>query len=110
MRVGATIVLSSALAITVSSCASPVTVAGAPVYGRVGLLPTAELRAAVRADQSSPSQPSNKIYAIEVISKTEIHVHHAPWNPHIWEYNPILKVHGKWQKSDKRIVGGASRI
>jgi hypothetical protein len=110
MHVIAAIMLSLTVAITVISCASPITVAGAPVFGRVDLLPTAEIRAAVAADQSSPSQPSNKIYAIEVISRTEIHVHHAPWNPHIWEYDPILKVHGKWQKSDERVIGGASRI
>jgi hypothetical protein len=98
------------LGIRLSSCVSPVSVDGAPVYAKVALVSAAEIRAAVAADQSSPSQPSNKIYAIEVISKTEIHVHHAPWNPHVWEYNPILKVGGKWKKSDERVIGGASSI
>jgi hypothetical protein len=109
MRILAAIIGALAVA-DFTSCTSWMTIDGVPVYGKVGLLSTEQIRAAIAADQSSPSQPSNKIYAVEVISTTEIHVHHAPWNPSIWQYNEILKLHGKWRKPQERVVGGASRI
>jgi hypothetical protein len=95
---------------SVSSCASPVTTDGIPIYGRLGLLSRADIHGAVLADRSSRSEPTDRIYAIEVVSKTEVHIHHAPWNPDIFEYDEIHRVKGKWQKSPDRIVGGRSRI
>ena len=109
MRVLLLDILIGLITASVSACASPVTVDGAPVYGKLGLVSTADVRAAIAADRSSPSQPSSKIYAVEVVSKTEIHIHHAPWNPHIWEYNPILKIGGEWRKSGSLCRSGCDR-
>jgi hypothetical protein len=95
---------------SISSCASPISIEGIPVYGHLGLLPPAELRAVIAADRSAPSRPTNTIYALEVISTTEVHVHHAPWNPEMFAYDDVRKVGKKWQKPwDEHVIGGAYR-
>jgi hypothetical protein len=103
-------VAASLLAAGFSSCASPITVDSIPVYGRLGLLSPAEIHAAVVADRSSRSEPTDRIYAIEIVSKTEVHIHHSPWRPNMFEYDEIHWIKGKWQKAPDRIVGGRSPI
>jgi hypothetical protein len=100
----------SLLVAAFSSCASPITVDRVPDYGRLGLLSPTEIHAAVVADLSSHSQPTDRIYAIEVVSKIEIHIHHSPWRAGIFEYDEIHWINGKWQKAPDRIVGGRSPI
>lgn len=110
MRAIVATALGTLMAHSITSCASPVTVDGIPVYGHVGLLPSSELRAVIAADRSAPSRPTNTIYALEIVSTTEVHVHHAPWNPEVFAYDEVWKVHGKWRKNyDEHVVGGSYR-
>ncbi len=99
-----------AVALTVSACASPVRVDGIPVYGRLGLLSASDIRAAIAEDRRSPSQPENTIYAVEIMSSSEVHVHHMPWRLSRWAYDEIYRSDGKWHGSEYRVIGGASRI
>jgi hypothetical protein len=97
-------------AVCLSACASRPRIDGIPIYGQVGLISDADIRAAIAEDRKSPSLPENTIYAVDIVSPTEVHVHHRRWDPRIFEYNEIFRVRGKWRRSEDRVVGGASRI
>ena len=81
---------------------------GIPIYGRVEKI-QATLRAAIVLDRSLLTNPARKIYLIDVVSRTELHVYHTPRNPRWEEYQIYKRVAGEWRVQD-RVAGGSIRF
>ena len=82
---------------------------GIPIYGRVEKIPEPTLRAAIVLDRGLLTNPARKIYLIDVVSRTELHVYHTPRNPRWEEYQIYKRVAGEWRVQD-RVVGGSIRF
>src|SRR5205807_1989370 len=93
------------VAFLIASCATE-TFEGIPVYGRVHDVSPADLRTAV-ALVRSPGTAYRQIYAIEVVSSSEIYLYHAPYSPSVGEYNLVQRIRGKW-RFHERVIGPPS--
>jgi hypothetical protein len=116
MKVSAFSMMSIAMAVALfASCATPPTenpsyvLDGIPIYGRAHDISRAGLRGAIAFDRGTPSHPENRIYSIDVVNRTELHVYHTPRNRQFQEYKIVKKVRGKWS-CDERVVSGSSLL
>jgi len=82
---------------------------GIPIYGPVEKIPEPTLRAAIVLDRRLLTSPARKIYSIDIVSGTELHVYHAPRNPRWEEYLIYKRVAGEWRVQE-RVVGGSIRF
>ena len=76
-----------------------------PIYGRAQSLSKSELRAAIAEDRRS--SPGDKIYSIEVVSSSEVHVYHTDRSKRLEEYDVLRHAHGSWQAQQRMISGSA---
>src|ERR1051325_992834 len=94
--------IASTLAALIASCAAPpiespaYTIDGIPVCGHASEISRTELRAAIAFDRSTPSYPEYKIYSIDVVDRTELHIYHTTKNRTFQEYKLLKKVQGRW--------------
>jgi len=79
---------------------------GIPVYGRTQSLSKSRIRVAIAEEQRWSSQPE-KIYSIEVVSSSEIHLYVTERNKRLEEYHVVRRVRGKWQAQERMISGSA---
>jgi hypothetical protein len=82
---------------------------GIPIYGQMEKIPEPTLRAAIAVDQSLLTTPPHKIYLIDIVNRSEIHVYYTRRNPRWEEYRIYELVAGEWRVRD-RVVGGSIRF
>jgi hypothetical protein len=95
-----------ALAFLIGSCATE-TFEGMPLFGRVHDVSPTDLRTAIRLVRSF-GPVYRQIYAIEVVSSSEIHLYHVPYSPTVGQYNLVRRVRGKWWFDGERVAGPPS--
>ncbi len=93
-------------ALLVSSCATQ-TFEGIPLYGRVHDVSPADLLTAITLVRNKPGTAYRQIYAIEVVSSSDIHLYHARYDGKVGEYNRMQRIGGKWQFHE-RVIGPPS--
>jgi hypothetical protein len=100
------------LVLLLASCAEPppppppaLMLDGIPIYGRAQSLSKSELRAAIAEDRRS--SPGDKIYSIEVVSSSEVHVYHTERSKRLEEYDVLRHANGSWQAQQRMISGSA---
>jgi hypothetical protein len=75
---------------------------GIPVDGRIHDVSVADVRTAVALVRASAAYPH--IYAIEVVSSAEMHLHYARYEDKVSQYNRVRLIGSKWH-FDERVIG-----
>jgi hypothetical protein len=95
-----------ALAFLVGSCATQ-RFEGMPLFGRVHAVSSTDLHTTITLVRSF-GPVYQQIYAIKVVSSSEIHLYHAPYSPTVGWYNVVRRIKGKWHFDGERVVGPPS--
>jgi hypothetical protein len=99
----AALATTAAVGFIASSCAS-LKFDGIPLCGRVHDVSPADLRTAIALVRAPGAAAYPQIYAIEVVSSTDIYLHHAPYDGKVGQYNRVQRIRGKWRFYE-RVIG-----